>query len=1110
MEVDETIKDEDAHSEEEAEDKSSSTSEEEEEETGDLKLEFDPHSQEENKENIKQMKKRQLEQEKIARNMLKEQNQKEYDESMASRSRDRLKFLLNQTQSFAQYLINRNTTKGTTPGKGAAHGARRRERKISNDEDELMNMEMDENAQNLGVRISEQPTILKGGQLRDYQLIGLNWLVNLFESGINGILADEMGLGKTIQTISLLAYMREFKNIKGHHIVIVPKSTMWNWMNEFAKWAPCMRVVLLEARKEAREATLSNYIIPGKFDVVITSYEGVAKCSSVLRKFYWKYLIIDEAHRIKNENSVLSKLVRSLNTYNRLLITGTPLQNNLHELWALLNFLLPDIFNSSDDFDSWFELGTNNSNNPEEASGEDKEKKNMQIIQQLHKILQPFLLRRTKREVETSLAPKKEIHVSIGLTEIQKRIYRDLLKKTFSTEASKTQYHNILMQLRKACNHPYLFDGIEDTTALPEYGDHIITVCGKMQILDKLLVKLKEQGSQVLIFSQMTSVLDILEDYCFLRHFTYCRIDGNTDLAVRNDQINDFVSPDTDKFIFLLSTRAGGLGINLASADTVILYDSDWNPQVDLQAIDRAHRIGQKKQVMVYRFITDSTIEEKIIERQYLKLKLDNVVIQQTGKQLKGNSGFTKDQLQGILHYGADEIFKTGDSIKDEDIDKLLERGEKRAQALSNDIQKHVNNRLNLADFSINAIDVYNFDNQDYNKKRKEEAERAITVALAEEMESDFRTRKERRAGGTNYNIDDAFKGLLSTKTERKVKPVKLPDFHFYSDREKLQDLLTKEAEYLHIKGKTKPSKTEEGEDAEKVEKTEEERELEENNGLTVEEKTEKDEILATGHVHWDKKEYLSFVSTVENHGRSDFKKLIENLPSKSEEEIKEYSKVFWEHVEDLTDHQKIIRNVEKTEKTIEYRNQCVKYLDKKCKMYENPWEDLAVPYHLSKTKNPQYTEENDRYLICAVNDLGYGSWNQLRLKIRKDPRWNFDYLLNVRTSDELKRRVDSLVKLLEKELTLLEEKERERQEKQKKRKNAEIKKKTAKDEGSPKTSSKKRSRPENDKTNSNKSKKLKTSKHVSDSTTVDLDKSSSKRSKQASMSQFLTKKAAA
>ena len=374
-------------------------------------------------------------------------------------------------------------------------------------------------------------------------------------------------------------------------MVVVPKAVIPNWKNEFKKWCPDIKVLNLIATKAEREDLLKNQLQPGKFDVCLTTFEGVRACMNNLLKYKWEYIIVDEAHKLKNEDSQISKRLRQLDSRYRLLLTGTPLQNNLHELWSLLNFLLPEIFSSSDDFDEWFNLGQTEV----EMTETEKEKRNQNVIQQLHRILKPFLLRRIKKEVEKSLPPKIEIHVQVGITEQQKKIYRDLLKKGMIEKGnSVTHYKNILIQLRKVCNHPYLFENIEDENS-DQIEDHLVKVSGKMIFVDKLLKRTIADGGQTLIFSGFTTMLDILEDYCYMREFDYCRLDGNTCLDERERQIEEFTAPGSPKRIFLISTRAGGLGLNLMTANTVILYDSDWNPQVDLQAMDRAHRIGQTK-----------------------------------------------------------------------------------------------------------------------------------------------------------------------------------------------------------------------------------------------------------------------------------------------------------------------------------------------------------------------------------------------------------------------------------------------------------------------------------------------------------------------------------
>lgn len=549
--------------------------------------------------------------------------------------------LVKQAEFYTNFLISRHDPKKST----TTHQEKRRghfEEELE-EERELLELE-EEESQVQFTRLVDQPSSLKGGKLKHYQLVGLNWMISLYESGLSGILADDMGLGKTIQTISLVAFLKEYKRVDGPHIVIVPKSTMGNWKNEFEKWLPDCNVVKLIPTKDERNDILTNFVIPGKFDVLITSFEGVRICLSYLTKIKWHYIIIDEAHKIKNEESQLSQLIRRLNNECKLLLTGTPLQNNLHELWSLLNFLLPEIFDSSELFQNW--LKNKGEGEDDGVTDEELEQKNMHMIQQLHKILRPFMLRRTKIEVEKTLPPKKEVHIFVGLTDAQHKVYKNLLQNRNACEEEKKVYLNLLMQLRKVCNHPYLFEGVEPADA-PSLGEHIVQASGKLIVLDKLLKKLFTEGRhQVLIFSQMTMVLDILEDYLNYREYKYCRIDGSTDMTSRDEQIENFMHPDSDKFVFLLSTRAGGLGINLTSADTVIIYDSDWNPQMDMQAMDRAHRIGQKNPVNVYRLITENTIEEKIIERQKVKLKWDNVVIQQAKTASQKNKTLSKEEVK--------------------------------------------------------------------------------------------------------------------------------------------------------------------------------------------------------------------------------------------------------------------------------------------------------------------------------------------------------------------------------------------------------------------------------------------------------------------------------
>ncbi|KAK7805922.1 hypothetical protein U0070_007359 [Myodes glareolus] len=647
----------------------------------------------------------------------------EYEEKMvnmplkADRAK-RFEFLLKQTELFAHFIQPSAQKSPTSPltMKLARPRVKKDDKQIlvSAGDNRHRRTEQEEDEELLSENV-------KGGPLRDYQIRGLNWLISLYENGVNGILADEMGLGKTLQTIALLGYLKHYRNIPGPHMVLVPKSTLHNWMNEFKRWVPSLRVICFVGDKEVRAALIRDEMMPGEWDVCVTSYEMVIKEKSVFKKFHWRYLVIDEAHRIKNEKSKLSEIVREFKSTNRLLLTGTPLQNNLHELWALLNFLLPDVFNSADDFDSWFDT--------KNCLGDQK------LVERLHAVLKPFLLRRIKTDVEKSLPPKKEIKIYLGLSKMQREWYTKILMKDIdilnsSGKMDKMRLLNILMQLRKCCNHPYLFDGAEPG---PPYttDEHIVSNSGKMVALDKLLARIKEQGSRVLIFSQMTRLLDILEDYCMWRGYEYCRLDGQTPHEEREDKflevellgqrgaIEAFNAPNSSKFIFMLSTRAGGLGINLASADVVILYDSDWNPQVDLQAMDRAHRIGQKKPVRVFRLITENTVEERIVERAEIKLRLDSIVIQQGRLIDQQSNKLAKEEMLQMIRHGATHVFACKESeLTDEDITTILERGEKKTAEMNERMQKMGEASLRTFRMDLEQS-LYKFEGEDYREKQK-------------------------------------------------------------------------------------------------------------------------------------------------------------------------------------------------------------------------------------------------------------------------------------------------------------------------------------------------------------------------------------------------------
>ncbi|XP_028922077.1 chromodomain-helicase-DNA-binding protein 5 isoform X3 [Ornithorhynchus anatinus] len=519
------------------------------------------------------------------------------------------------------------------------------------------------------VKFDKQPWYIDctGGTLHPYQLEGLNWLRFSWAQGTDTILADEMGLGKTVQTIVCLYSLYKEGHSKGPYLVSAPLSTIINWEREFEMWAPDFYVVTYTGDKESRSVIRENEfsfednaIRSGKkvfrmkkeaqikFHVLLTSYELITIDQAVLGSIEWACLVVDEAHRLKNNQS---KFFRVLNSYKidyKLLLTGTPLQNNLEELFHLLNFLTPERFNNLEGFLEEFA----------DISKEDQ-------IKKLHDLLGPHMLRRLKVDVFKNMPAKTELIVRVELSQMQKKYYKFILTRNFEALNSKgggnqVSLLNIMMDLKKCCNHPYLFPvAAVEAPVLPNGsydGSSLVKSSGKLMLLQKMLKKLRDGGHRVLIFSQMTKMLDLLEDFLEYEGYKYERIDGGITGGLRQEAIDRFNAPGAQQFCFLLSTRAGGLGINLATADTVIIYDSDWNPHNDIQAFSRAHRIGQNKKVMIYRFVTRASVEERITQVAKRKMMLTHLVVR-PGLGSKSGS-MTKQELDDILKFGTEELFK--------------------------------------------------------------------------------------------------------------------------------------------------------------------------------------------------------------------------------------------------------------------------------------------------------------------------------------------------------------------------------------------------------------------------------------------------------------------
>ncbi|KAK4415921.1 ATP-dependent helicase BRM [Sesamum alatum] len=462
-------------------------------------------------------------------------------------------------------------------------------------------------------RVISQPSMLRAGTLREYQLVGLQWMLSLYNNKLNGILADEMGLGKTVQVMALIAYLMEFKGNYGPHLIIVPNAVLVNWKSELHNWLPTVSCIYYVGGKDQRSKLFSQEVLAMKFNVLVTTYEFIMYDRSKLSKVDWKYIIIDEAQRMKDRESVLARDLDRYRCQRRLLLTGTPLQNDLKELWSLLNLLLPEVFDNRKVFHDWFSQPFQKEGPTHNAEDDWLEtEKKVITIHRLHQILEPFMLRRRVEDVEGSLPPKVSIVLKCRMSAIQSAIYdwikstgtlrvdpedekRKVQKNALYQAKSYRTLNNRCMELRKACNHPLLnYPYLSDFSK-----DFLVGSCGKLWILDRILIKLQRTGHRVLLFSTMTKLLDIMEEYLQWRRLVFRRIDGTTSLEDRESAIVDFNHPDTDCFIFLLSIRAAGRGLNLQSADTVIIYDPDPNPKNEEQAVARAHRIGQTREVKV-------------------------------------------------------------------------------------------------------------------------------------------------------------------------------------------------------------------------------------------------------------------------------------------------------------------------------------------------------------------------------------------------------------------------------------------------------------------------------------------------------------------------------
>ncbi|GAB5353181.1 hypothetical protein AAMO2058_000015700 [Amorphochlora amoebiformis] len=905
------------------------------------------------------------------------------------------------------------------------------QRRRNSIEKEFTKQELEEVLEDIDdVQFSSQPRGIGNGTLKDYQIDFINWMSRLYNRGVSGILADEMGLGKTVQAVTMVSYLREYLDISGYHLVVVPKSTMSNWEREFRTWAPKNRLLTIMGNRTERAAQL-EVMRSGQFDTVLTSYEILLREKGAFRHVFWRFFVVDEAHRLKNDQSKLATVMREFQTNCRLLLTGTPLQNNLRELWSLLNFLMPQEFPSSEAFEKYFNISSDNA-----SQG---------VTRRLHSVLRPFMLRRLKAEVAKSVPARTEINVYVPLSVKQRTLYRNILRKDTEaisgTKADKSSLLNIVMQLRKACNHPYLFHGQEPGPPFVS-GEHLIQASGKLRLLDRLLERLKVQGSRVLIFSQMSRMLDILEDYANFRDYKYSRIDGSIGGIDREEQIDAFMNDKSDKFLFLLSTRAGGLGLNLQKADQVVIFDSDWNPQADIQAMNRAHRIGQTKNVTVYRLIQEGTVEEKVVERAFSKLFLDALIMQRGSfTSQKSKPIVSQGALLDMVRFGADQVMHA-DSKEDIDIqvDKLLAAGQKRTMQLTQSL-RNMTNQLSASNFSFDGRDISElFENRNLTKASevlmattpKQEnpfifdigrRERKPNLAVANYLK-EIRQEAERKALKKESKFEKYKKPYVIPKLPKSLAPVSFPEYQLF-DKEKIDQLITKKRKWWYSYQKALKDKWDRSLKNHKLQLTSElrvgriiSREVDANEGLTDKENATLNRFLELGFPTWTKRDFTTFRVACERRGRHAIALIAQDI-GKPIKEVQLYSTAFWEKGPKKIHHWVSIKKaIERGEAAIRKRDRDFTLVSEKLMRYERPLRDLELQQ--SEKDQWPWSASNDRFILvaghqCYKDGVDYMRiWDVVLQMVHSVPKFRNDLWMRTQTANGLQARFTQLIRMLQ------------------------------------------------------------------------------------------------
>ncbi|CAI2338686.1 unnamed protein product [Caenorhabditis sp. 36 PRJEB53466] len=829
------------------------------------------------------------------------------------------------------------------------------------------------------------PRFIKG-EMRDYQIEGLNWMISLQKAGLNGVLADEMGLGKTLQTIALLAHNKIVEKTTSPSIVIAPLPTILNWKDEVERFCPKLRTIVLDGTMDERKAVFKQNVKSQSFDICIMSYETAIKLDRVIQAVHFNYVVIDEAQRIKNDKVSLAVAVRSFHSTRRLLLTGTPFQNNVHELWALLHYLVPAIFDDAESFEEIF--------SSQNLSAD------VNLINRLHRIMNPFMLRRVKHDVEKSLMPKKEYKMYMGLTELQKKWYSKVLNKEIEIMnregvRNAKKISHVLMALREVTNHPYMLPAAEPVGPPFVTDETIVSSSGKMMVLDKMLEKFQAEGSRCLIFSQFTMMLDILEDYAIWKQIKYSRFDGTTMNDERFDKVREFNAEGSDTFMFLMSTRAGGLGINLATADVVVIYDSDWNPQMDFQAIARAHRIGQKKQVRVFRLISEGTVDDYMMRTNEHKVRLGGVVIQDRQHQMEATK--TKAELLEALNEAEHRIAAGSlESIGEIDLEKMFKDAEELAMKEANEKKKKLaeSNRYLVHEKGEHEIWEYSGQNHWVNPN-KEYKDRTV--------EDRLRKNPKKTEWDDHAVTTSEFWSRLGLHLDHYGQ---IWNYRFYPQRyvelcQKKFDYLNGQNQILYIKASEKVTKGDR-----------------KCPPLTDEEATQLHELAVEKACSWSFNRFSVYVKNLASTDRFDHLKLARSITC-DEAEVVHYSTVLWERINELPNKDEILANVEEYAMECENNKKMTEMIGKKLAMFADPATEMTFAYALLLWDEPfDHFLNEDRFIVMFMHEKGYDttSLGSLMQAIKLQPRSSY-WPCQKAGSGVVKKRLTYLMKLIEKEL---------------------------------------------------------------------------------------------